>query len=503
MTSSDTEAAGQPANAAPLAAIPTDHELLARLRARLRAAGYSEWRLMRALGSPVRLSVVGLVEVLDRRLDPAAELSALFRVFWLGLPASRDAVADALAPLALEELAAAGVIALSAGEVRPLIAISPYRDLVVAHDHGRRVSDRQPAFVTSVNSSSSLMDWLTIRRPVSSALDLGSGCGVQALLAARHAETVTAVDVNPRAVEYTALNAALNGIRNVDALQGAWFEPVAGRRFDLVVANLPFVVSPDARYTYRDSGLDADGASRLVLARVADHLEEGGLAHVFCNWLVPAGGDWRRPLEETIAGTGCDALLLLHARRDPLTYAATWNHPLDEEDEPEFSRTVDRWLEHYRQTGIEEIADGMVILRRRSGRNFVRALEVPAAPTRPAGEHLLRLFEGYDTLSRLPEAEAILDLTFAFPDGATVDGRYFARGRSLQAAPVRIGLRDGAGFSALVEPAVATVLLRCNGRTPLRQLLERDATARPEDVAGAARRLLGLGLLVVAGARSP
>ncbi len=100
---------------------------------------------------------------------------------------------------------------------------------------------------------------LTLREPVGRALDLGTGCGVQALHLSGHADEVVATDVNPRALAVTAFNAALNDVR-VDVRDGSLWEPVADQRFDLVTTNPPFVISPATteRLVYRDSGLPGD-----------------------------------------------------------------------------------------------------------------------------------------------------------------------------------------------------------------------------------------------------
>ena len=97
------------------------------------------------------------------------------------------------------------------------------------------------------------------------ALDLGTGCGIQALLAAKHSARVVATDVNERALAFAAFNAALNGIDVVEFRQGDLFEPVAGERFGLLVANPPYVISPDATYTYRDSGVPRDELCRRIV----------------------------------------------------------------------------------------------------------------------------------------------------------------------------------------------------------------------------------------------
>jgi methylase of polypeptide subunit release factors len=484
-----------------------DRELLGRFRESLLAGGYTEDRLLRLLRGPIRLSFMGMIEVARRRLAGDAPDRTLSRLFWLGSSVARADAKRALAGTDLAELAAAGVVALDDDDVRPLVGIAYHDGLYFAHDPDRVLSGRSRDFVTGVNASSALMDWLTIRREVTSALDLGTGCGVQALLAARHARAVTALDVNPRALRYAAFNAALNGVENLEVLEGRWFEPVAGRRFDLLVANLPFVVSPDTTYDYRDSAEHADSASRTVLAQAGEHLEEGGFAHVFCNWVVPRGADWREPLEACIDGTGCDGVLILHGRHDPLSYAARWNHPLDEEDPPGFAATLDRWLSFYREHRIEEIADGMVVLRRRStGLNFVRGLEVHTAPSQPAGAHLLRLFEGYDAVRALPDPYGLLAVRLVLAAPAIVDQRAVSAAGRLAPGKSRIRLPDGIGLTVTVDPRVAHVLALSDGRRPLRAVVDavtgddgNDAEQLTAEVATEAARLLGLGFLVVSG----
>ena len=106
---------------------------------------------------------------------------------------------------------------------------------------------------------------LTVRRPVARALDVGTGNGIQALLASRHAEHVVATDVNERALAFARFNLALNGVSNVELRQGSFLEPVEGERFDLVVANPPYVISPESSFVFRDSGLGRDRVSELVV----------------------------------------------------------------------------------------------------------------------------------------------------------------------------------------------------------------------------------------------
>ena len=73
------------------------------------------------------------------------------------------------------------------------------------------------------------------------ALDLGTGSGICAIFAARRGFRVTAVDLNPEAVRCARVNVLLNRLdERVEVLQGDLFEPLGGRRFDLIFFNPPF-----------------------------------------------------------------------------------------------------------------------------------------------------------------------------------------------------------------------------------------------------------------------
>lgn len=126
-----------------------------------------------------------------------------------------------------------------------------------------------------------------------SALDLGAGSGVQALAQLGCASQVTLTDVHPRALDMAeATLAAAGALPQAELLERSWFEPVAGRTFDRIVANPPFVVGPpDIGHVYRDSGLDLDGATQLVVATAPEHLTEGGVAQLLGAWAHVRGED--------------------------------------------------------------------------------------------------------------------------------------------------------------------------------------------------------------------
>ena len=111
-------------------------------------------------------------------------------------------------------------------------------------------------------------------------LDLGTGSGAIALALARErpAAQVTATDRSAGALEVARRNALGHGIGNVRFVQGDWFQPVAGQRFDLIASNPPYVAAGDAHLARGDlrfeptvalaSGGDGLDALRAIAAEV-------------------------------------------------------------------------------------------------------------------------------------------------------------------------------------------------------------------------------------------
>ena len=118
---------------------------------------------------------------------PAAGRSdCSFGCSWAADVVDAESVAPVLAPVTLDQLAAAGLVERSQGGVRSLIRIDPVDGLVVASDPQRPRQRFAADHVISVGPASRTLAAITIRREASTALDLCCGSGIQALLAARH-----------------------------------------------------------------------------------------------------------------------------------------------------------------------------------------------------------------------------------------------------------------------------------------------------------------------------
>ena len=262
-----------------------DTSAAATVGAALRRVSYDESAVEGLLGEDSWSTAIDDAEAHERRLPQTAAATAI-RLFFLERPVARDDVESALGARAVNALARAKLARVDKQTVEPLARIAPVGPILLASDRLSTDPTRDPPdYVSTYSPTARLCDLLTPRPWVSRALDVGTGNGVQALLAAGHSEHVVATDVNPRALAFTELNAALSGIDNVETRNGSLFEPVAGERFDLIVCNPPFVVSPERRWTYRDGWLEGDELSAQVVRETAAHLADGGFATILASWL--------------------------------------------------------------------------------------------------------------------------------------------------------------------------------------------------------------------------
>jgi methylase of polypeptide subunit release factors len=483
-----------------------DGTALLALRAALERADFTAERVEERLGTHELSSRPLDTAVHLRRLDEDDAFSTLTRLFLLGDAVEAGRVEAVTSPVGIEGLARLRLVTVEGESVRALVRLVPHGDYYVASDAGQESGADVPFdHVPGIQAPSVTLAKLAVRRHCGSALDLGTGCGIQALLAAKHADRVVATDPNPRALGYAAFNAALNGIETIELRPGAGFEPLESERFDLIVANPPYVISPDASYAYRDSGLPGDELCRSVVEEAARHLAEGGFAHVLVSWAHPAGGDWAEPLRVWVEQSGCDAWLLHYRTSDPVAHAAGWLRPLGEADHRLYAEALDRWLEHLRRLGIDAIGYGAVVLRRRGGgRNWIRTDPLPLERLEPAGEHTLRVFAAQDLLEGLDE-EGLLELRLALVGSHRLQQTLAARDGVLFAESQTLELTEGLRFAVGVDRHTVSLLPHFDGRRPLRDVLalaggtfELEPEERERFVPAAlpvVRRLLELGFL--------
>jgi len=482
-----------------------EHDQADALRARLAEVEYTTERLEEALGGGrISLSPADLA-VHERRLAPHDPLAALVRLFLLGQTLSAGDLGRALGSLDADALRRAGWLEPRDGGIRAAVKFVPHGDLLIVSDRDRE-GPADADWVAGIHPPSVTLAKLTVRRRVARALDVGAGNGIQALLASRHADTVVATDVNPRALAIAALNAHLNGVSNTEFRRGSYFEPAAHERFDLITCNPPYVISPDKRYAYRDSGLVGDTVSRQVVEQAAQHLNEGGFAQILINWAHPPD-DWWTTLARWVEDRGCDSWLLHFGSDDPITYAAGWLRPVAHEDSDRFRKELGRWLDYLASLGIEAIAHGAVILRRRSAQaNWTRWDDVTLDRLEPASDHVQRVFDTQDYLDRLDDERELLDAHFALVEHHHLEQTLTCRDGATELQTTVLSLDEGLGFRTGLDLHATRLVQLLDGHRCLGNVLAQRAAEMGLDSKDAKRfetaalpvvhRLLHLGFLI-------
>ena len=407
--------------------------------------------------------------ILARLEDPAATLLDLFT---LGARIPRAQVEAALPALGVEGAQRLGLLEAD-GEgpdspVRALWELAPYSaqddlgeiEWWIASDLSELATDAPlgPEHVLGVGGASLTLARITPRERVGSVLDLGCGGGIQALHASRHAERVVATDLSERALGVAAVNAALNGI-DLELRQGSLLEPVAGERFDLIVSNPPFVITPrtledaDTTWTYRDGGRAGDALLEELLQSLPAHLAPGGTAVTLGNWEIREGGITSR--------------------------------------DPRWPALMSAWLDDFAGRAIAGIGFGYLLLRRPLGNagrpGVLRTEEVPATGSGTLSVHLAQSLQMLDALESLDDAALSASRPVRADD--VVERRHLTPG---QWDPMLIELVQGAGFARSVpaDQLLAATVGALDGTLTLGQVLAAVCALTDADPDEAGARLL-------------
>lgn len=516
-------------------------DLVRRLGEDLRSAGFTVTALEELWGADAAAALhrgerVPARRVLDARRavhDRGSDLATLAELFVLGLPVPAAEAVHAVPELGLDgavelELLAWDATASTAPEatrdaasVRPLLDLRPYAfvdargeghwwilsdlgEVALGHALGEQ-------HVLGVGGASMTLSGLMLPMPVRTVLDLGTGCGIQAMHASRFADRVVATDISERALRLARLNAALNGIEGVEFRLGSLYEPVAGERFDRIVSNPPFVITPRApgvpEYEYRDGGMVGDGIVEAVMRGAAEHLEHGGVAQLLGNWEVRDDEDglervrgWTEHLEHWIVEREVQGVA---------EYAETWiRDGGTRSGTPDFDRLYEAWLDDFERRGVREIGFGYVLLRRPADElaprlTRVERLHGPLGSGGGAGlgVHLAACLEAHDRQATLDDAAlAAMRLTVA---GDVTEERHYWPGAD---DPTAMLLRQGGGFGRTVDldTGLAALVGACDGELPvgaivaaLAELLHVDGDALRADLLPAVRMLIDDGMLLL------
>ncbi|MFF1817400.1 methyltransferase [Kribbella sp. NPDC058245] len=366
------------------------------LRAAFAAADYTVEGVAARLGTQANAALARNETTLAvRRTDGGDALDTMIRLFLLQRVVPKDLVDKAFPGI---DLTALGITA----DDRAVLDIRPFAedeqqwwvvaDLTPGLD-GRREAMRSD-YVLGIAPASLSLVHLTVPIKAERALDIGTGCGIQSLHLANRVSQTVATDVNPRALELAQATAALNRIE-LDVRTGSLFEPVAGERFDLIISNPPYVISPpDSQLTYRETSFAGDSLVQQLVQQAPQHLTDGGWCQLLANWTCVRGQDWRDRLANWTGDRS--AWVVQREQLDPSEYVELWLRDAGLHGAPSYQSKYDEWLRWLDDQQVEAIGMGWITLHNVPG--SLDAEEWPYEIERPIGPHVLRRFERQEGL---------------------------------------------------------------------------------------------------------
>ena len=462
------------------------------------------------------------------------KVAVLTALFMLGEPVGAAALETALPRTGVAGALAIGLVVptqSASGEqlYAPAVDLRPHEAedahgsvrWWVASDLGELVTGQAlaPDHVLGIGRAGLTLAALTPRKPVETALDLGVGCGIQTLYLLRHVRQVVATDISTRALEFTAFNVALAGVDSarVQLRQGNLLEPVAGQRFDLIVSNPPFVITPPS---VRQAGLplmeyrDAGGPILPALVRgLEDHLNPDGVAVMLGNWEHREGTSWRTSVNQWI-GKSLDAWIIQREVQDPVEYAAMWLRDgglTPERSGVAFENALAAWQEDFDSRQVSGVGMGYLVFHapgavgapsgpgaaapegQASSEEPASAVapgavvepwrvleEVPTSGQGALGEHVAQVIAAHETLRGLDDAQvAALKLR-------TASG--LSKEEALTPTPVPTApvIRQAEGFGRVIAvgmPEVALLSASDEGLLTVAQIAAAVASLTSEDQA--------------------
>ncbi|WP_420365485.1 methyltransferase [Curtobacterium sp. L3-7] len=509
-----------------LPTVVADPAVTTALAADLDAAGFSVEGVDALWGVDAAAALhrgnrVAAVRALDAR--PTTPLTTLAMLFVLGLTVPRTDAEQAFSTAGLDAVVAAGLLRVDDDRALPTVDLRPYAFVDdagagswwIVSDLGELAlgSALDEEHVLGIGGATTTLSGLQVPVPVHRVLDLGTGCGIQAMHARRFADEVVATDISRRALDIARFNAQLNGIDGIDFRFGSLFEPVVGERFDRIVSNPPFVITPRTEgvpsYEYRDGGMVGDALVETVLRGLAEHLEPGGTAQLLGNWEYHWGVDGLDRVRAWFEGTDLDAWVVERERQDPNAYAETWIR--DGGTKPgtaAFDQLVGAWLDDFRERKVVGVGFGYVVVRRaQTGgsvqlRRFERVPETLGSNPAGLGATVARVLDAAAWLAAHDDvALAAAHLTVA---GDVTEERYYWPGND---DPTVMTLVQGGGFGRRVDAdtALAAFVGACDGELSvaaiigaLAQITGVDEQVLAADLLPTARDLVLDGLLTPA-----
>lgn len=477
-------------------------ELFGRLR-------FTEAGVCAAAGIETVYELPALKVRTDRLVDPSDPQSLLVQLLIDGEPVRWTTVRDTLGRELeiLEELGLLQTSILDKDFCTASVALYPDEAMYIAsdkHSNLDSVAIGVPGDIvySAMTPETHRFADLMPRRQCTDYLELCSGTGIAALIAARtFAANAWAVDITERSTRFAQFNAALNGLENVTAIAGDLYEPVAGKTFDVIVAHPPYVPSFETEMVFRDGGEDGEQITRRIIAGLGEHLRPGGQFHCDCMMTDRIDAPLEKRIREMLGPSASDFDIILGQAGilEPedflIRMIRTQNLPPD---------ALSRRRDTLERLGVERFVNAaFLIQRRKSARPVVTRRRMVSSAT--TAEHFQSYLQWSTTSARWGEnLDRLLESRPRRSPDVELHSHSAWRGGRWTVVESSLVTRTPFATEANCPAWFATLLARCDGAMTAREHLKhlRDIGVIPES--GAERefavligRLIDGGFVVV------
>ncbi|MEN6318725.1 MAG: class I SAM-dependent methyltransferase [Syntrophaceae bacterium] len=458
-----------------------DHEIISGVRDVLVAVDFSTSGILRHMGVEESPPIIPQeMPRLFRLTQQCTPLDCFIRLFLMRQEMEMDAFRAAIAPMSVESWRQLGLIRADDNTVTAPLMIVPFKELLVAFDTSSLTASQEmtPNQVLGVGLATRTLLNATIRKQVDAILDIGTGCGIQGLICASHGGRIIGTDVNPRALNVAAFNAALNGINNMELREGSLFNPVKELQFDLITMNPPFAISPDHQFYYRDGGMDGDNFVKHILTEAPRCLKDGGFCQITAQWAHVRGEDWRVRLSRWFDANGCDVLVLKLKTQAAETYTTDWLWETETHSPESYRRQWESWMHYLEARDIEAISTGLITMRRRStGKNWFLAHEDITSIDEYAGDAISLGFLLRDFLDKTDPLD-LLHIPFRMAQDFRIELTSVPAENKLVTKGVVMHRSKGLHYAGNLDPHIINLIAQCDGNHPLQELIQKLAASK-------------------------
>ena len=202
--------------------------------------------------------------------------------------------------------------------------------------------------IMRISGSTHFLQNMIIPQHAKLSLEIGTGVGYIAMQLAKHSDMVIATDINVEALKLAKFNAEQNGIHNIQFICCDMFTSFKEHKFDLIVSNPPFVISPDNKQTFRDNDFLGDGFMQWFIQESLLYLADNGTVKVIGEWINEFDEEW-------FCDNSCINLVIPFSEADIPTYINRWLN----------SKCPDRvreWKDYYEQHNVKTIQYGLITM---------------------------------------------------------------------------------------------------------------------------------------------